>query len=292
MKIFIDTADLDEIREAQQWGIVAGVTTNPSLIKKAVEKRRATGADIRMEEYIADICRTVTGPVSLEIKGTATEDIVAEAEVLYDTFNDVNHNVVVKVPVCTAMRKGDPLFAGIRAISLLSEKGIPINTTLVMSPTQALLAARAGTAYVSPFLGRIDDLLRTRLGIPYGKMDYYDADISAVLEHQKRLGCTGTTADAYRAMAAVDHTDNGIYDGVELVESIMRIYRAHDFDTQVIAASVRNVRQVRLVAEVGTHIATIPFVVIKEMVCHPKTEGGMEKFSADVVEEYRNLFNR
>jgi len=285
MKIFIDTADIDEIREAQQWGIVDGVTTNPSLIKKAVEKMKAIGKTMEMEEYIAEICRAVDGPVSLEVKGITAPELVREAELLYHKFNPVNHNVVIKIPVNTALRKDDEPFEGIKAIRALSEKDIPVNTTLVMTPTQALLAAKAGAAYVSPFLGRIDDYLRNRLGIDYGKMDFFDSTITRIMEERERKA-----RDDYREMAEVDHSDDGIYDGIELVESILRVYRAYAMKTKVIAASVRNARQVRRVAEMGVDIATIPFVVIKEMVSHYKTEEGMRKFTEDVVEEYRQLF--
>lgn len=286
MKIFIDTADIHEIREAQQWGIVDGVTTNPSLIKKAVEKMKAEGKPMEMAEYIAEICRAVDGPVSLEVKGTTAPELVREAEILYEKFNHINHNVVIKIPVNTALQEGDEPFEGIKAIRELSEKGIPVNTTLVMTPTQALLAAKAGTAYVSPFLGRIDDYIRSRLEISHGKMDFFDSTITRIMEERKRA----EKGAEYGEMAGVDYSDGGIYDGIELVESILKMYRAYGMKTEVIAASVRNARQVRRVAEMGVHIATIPFAVIKEMASHYKTGEGMRKFTEDIVDEYRRLF--
>ena len=290
MKIFIDTADIDEITEAQQWGIVDGVTTNPSLIKKAVEKLKSAGDTIGMEAYIRKICKAVDGPVSLEVKGTTATELVKEAELLYNKFNHVNNNVVIKIPVNTAMKTGDEPFEGIKAIKALATRGIPVNTTLVMTATQALLAAKAGAAYVSPFLGRIDDYIRSRLGISHGKMDFFDSTITRLIEEEKRREKEGDASSRYGEMAEVDYSDGGIYDGIELVESILKIYRAYDMKTKVIAASVRNARQVRRVAEMGVDIATIPFAVIKEMVSHYKTEEGMRKFTEDVVEEYRQLF--
>ncbi|NIA10620.1 MAG: transaldolase [Nitrospiraceae bacterium] len=274
MKIFIDTADIDEIKEAYSWGIVDGVTTNPSLIKKAVDKLKAGGKEVTMEDYIGKICRAVDGPVSLEVKGTKADEIIKEGEILYKKFNPVNNNVVIKVPINTAMSEQDENFEGIKAIKTLEGKGIPTNATLIMSPEQALMAAKAGASYASPFLGRIDDYIRTKMGVEFGKADYHSA--SAVKKAEAAQG--------------VELGDNGIYSGVELAESIAMIYCAYDFDTEVIAASIRNARQVREVAEMGIDIATIPFGVIKEMMVHYKTTEGMKKFTADVVPEYRALF--
>lgn len=289
MKIFIDTADLEEIEEAKKWGILDGVTTNPSLIKKAVEKMKNKGIEIDMEEYIKKICKVIDGPVSLEVKGINAEEMIKEAEILYDKFNDVNNNVVIKIPVSTAIEENDDLFEGIKAIKELEEKGIPTNATLVMNATQALLAAKVGASYVSPFLGRIDDFIRSRLGIEYGKWDYFNSNLIKIIEERKReMG--KDVADTYKKMASIDFSDRGIYDGIELVESIIKIYRVYGYKTKIIAASIRNAIQVRKVAEMGVDIATIPFNVLKEMISHYKTREGMKKFMEDVVEEYRNIF--
>ncbi|KAA0009705.1 transaldolase [Thermoplasmatales archaeon ex4484_30] len=288
MKIFIDTADIEEIKEAKKWGILDGVTTNPSLIKKAVEKFEERG--ISMEEYIKEICRIVDGPVSLEVKALDADEMIKEAEILYDKFNDVNNNVVIKIPINTAMSKEDKIFEGIEAIKELNNRDIPTNATLVMTPTQALLAAKAGATYVSPFLGRIDDYIRSKLGIKFGKWDLFRGKIVKKIEEKKQEEKKGEMPLLYSEMASVEYGDNGIYDGIEMVESIVKIYRAYGFKTKIIAASVRNVYQVRKVAEMGVDIATIPFNVIKEMICHYKTMEGMKKFTEDVVEEYKRIF--
>lgn len=288
MKIFIDTADIEEIKEAKKWGILDGVTTNPSLIKKAVEKFEERG--ISMEEYIKEICRIVDGPVSLEVKALDADEMIKEAEILYDKFNDVNNNVVIKIPINTAMSKEDKIFEGIEAIKELNNRDIPTNATLVMTPTQALLAAKAGATYVSPFLGRIDDYIRSKLGIKFGKWDLFRGKLIKKIEEKKQEEKKGEMPLLYSEMASVEYGDNGIYDGIEMVESIVKIYRAYGFKTKIIAASVRNVYQVRKVAEMGVDIATIPFNVIKEMICHYKTMEGMKKFTEDVVEEYKRIF--
>ncbi len=287
MQIFVDTADLEEIKEAKSWGIVDGVTTNPSLIKKAVEKMKSKGKEISMEEYIGEICRVVDGPVSLEVKGTKSEDMVREATILYEKFNHINNNVVIKIPINTAMNEGDELFEGIKAIRELSEKGIPTNATLVMTPCQALLAAKAGASYVSPFLGRVDDYIRQKLGVKFGKWDVFDGKLLRKIEEKMR-----EEKNSYDEASSISLSDEGIYDGVELVESIIKIYRAYNYKTKIIAASVRNALQVRKVAELGVDIATIPFKVIKEMMQHYKTMEGMRKFTEDVVDEYRAIFEK
>ncbi len=290
MQIFIDTADLDEIKEAKEWGIVDGVTTNPSLIKKAVEKLKSKGIKIGIEEYIKEICRAVDGPISLEVKGVKAEDMVREAEILYRKFNDVNNNVVIKIPVNTAMSQDDEIFEGIKAIRHLYKKGIPSNATLVMTATQALLAAKAGATYVSPFLGRIDDYIRSRLEIKHGKWDVFKGNLIKKIEEKKQESKEEDMPLLYEEMASIDYSDDGIYDGIELVESIIKIYKAYDFKTKIIAASIRNSLQARRVAEMGVDIATIPFNVLKEMISHYKTMEGMKKFTDDVVEEYRKIF--
>ena len=153
MRIFIDTADLPEIQEACSWSIVDGLTTNPSLIRKAVERR----GRVDIEAHIEQICRLVPGPVSLEVSRLSTEEMVAEAGGLHDRFNRVAGNVVIKIPANTSTQNGEPDFEGLKAIAEITRRGIPVNATLVMTPEQALLCAKAGAAYVSPFMGRVDD---------------------------------------------------------------------------------------------------------------------------------------
>jgi len=136
MQFFLDTANLAQIKEAASWGIIDGVTTNPSLVAKE---------DMKFEDLIKEICRTVPGPISVESVSTKTEDIVVEARELASLAD----NVVVKVPIC---------LEGLKAIKVLAAEGIDVNTTLVFSPSQALLAAKAGARYVSPFVGRLDDI--------------------------------------------------------------------------------------------------------------------------------------
>ena len=266
MKIFIDTANLSEIRKAISWGIVDGVTTNPSLIRKAVESEKK---NMSLEEYVREILKTAgeNRPVSLEVMGLKAEDMIREAEILHDRFNSVANNVVIKIPINTYAG----YYEGLKAIKRLSEEGIPVNCTLVMTPEQALLAAKAGARFVSPFAGRIDDYLREaklgmKRGVDFQKGDYYPWDGKGV-------------------------DDNGIRSGADLVEKTVMILENYDYETEVIASSIRNARQVREVAMVGVHIATIPFKVLEEMLLHPKTEEGVKKFSEDAEKAgYRELF--
>ena len=267
MKIFIDTAKISEIQEAVSWGIVDGITTNPSLIRKAVESE-AKG--MKLEDYIAEILK-VAGkerPVSLEVMGIKAEMMIKEAKILYGKFNEIANNVVIKVPVNTYAGN----YEGLKTIKALREVKIPVNCTLIMTPEQALLAAKAGAKYVSPFAGRIDDYIRIKklgmkAGVDFQKSDYYPWD--------------GTNSE-----------DNGIKSGSNLVEKTVMILDNYDYDTEVIASSIRNVRQVREVAMIGSHIATIPFNVLEAMLLHPKTEEGVKKFSEDAEKAgYRELFS-
>ena len=260
MKIFVDTAKFSEIKASVELGVCDGVTTNPSLIKAAMEELK-----MGMEDYIKDICRIASGkPVSLEVISTGTEEMVKEARLLHTRFNNIADNVVVKIPIATATEDIGSV-DGIKTISTLSGMGIKTNATLVMTPEQAFLAAKAGATYVSPFAGRIDDYIRTNMGKKFDKSDYYPAE--------------GSKAN-----------DNGIVSGVDLVKKIADIYKNYEMKTEIIAASLRNPRQVREVALAGAHIATIPFPVIIEMTKHPKTAEGIIKFSQDVVEEYKRIF--
>ncbi len=136
MKIFLDTANLKHIKEAASWGIVDGVTTNPTLLSKE---------DMKFEELIKKICRVISGPVNVECVSTRSKDIIKEGRELAK----IADNIVLKIPICVE---------GLKAIKVLSGEGIQVNTTLIFSPTQALLAAKAGARYVSPFIGRLDDI--------------------------------------------------------------------------------------------------------------------------------------
>jgi transaldolase len=208
MKFFIDTANVKEIREAASLGVVDGVTTNPSLVAKE-------GRDFK--QVIAEICSIVDGPISAEAVSLEADKMVAEGTELAK----IHKNIVVKLP----MTKD-----GLKATKILSEKGIKVNMTLVFSPSQALLAAKVGAAYVSPFVGRLDDI------------SHY---------------------------------------GMDLVQQIITIFDNYGYSTEVIVASIRNPLHVVDAAVAGAHIATIPFNVIDQLVKHPLTDIGIEKFLAD-----------
>jgi transaldolase len=271
MKIFIDSADVDEIQQGYAWGVVDGVTTNPSLLKKAVEKRVKAGERLDLKKYITRILEVAKGtPVSLEVTEFTAEKMIEQAKRLYTIFNPVAGNVYVKIPVNPAFRNADTThFDGIRAIRELTAAGIPVNTTLIFTPEQALLAAKAGAKFLSPFAGRIDDDLRGRSDMKFDKSDYYPA--------------SGMTTDG-RTLE-----DNGVVSGVDLVEQCVEIVHLYGFEAEVLAASLRNPRQVREAALVGAHIATLPFGVIKDMLKHHKTYEGMEQFTADIVPEYAEI---
>ena len=208
MKIFIDTANLDQIKEINSWGIVDGVTTNPSLIAKE-------GVDVKTR--IKEIAEIVDGPISAEAMSMIADEMVKEGRELAK----IHPNVVIKLPMCIETLK---------ATSKLREEGIRVNVTLIFSAQQALLAAKAGAAYVSPFVGRLDDI--------------------------------------------------GEY-GTDLISNIVQIYSNYDFDTEIIAASIRHPVHVLDVSLAGCDIATIPYDVLKKMVSHPKTDEGIQKFIAD-----------
>ncbi|MEN1760666.1 fructose-6-phosphate aldolase [Anoxynatronum sibiricum] len=208
MKLFIDTANLDEIREINRWGVLAGVTTNPSLIAKEKRDFKAT---------VKEIAGLVDGPISAEVVSLTAEEMVAEAVPL----TAIHPNIVIKVPMTAE---------GLKATSLFREKGVKTNVTLVFSAAQALLAAKAGAAYVSPFLGRLDD-----------------------------IG----------------------HDGMDLIREIVTIFDAHLIETEIIAASIRRVTHVTEAAAAGAHIATIPYSVFQQMVKHPLTDAGIERFLKD-----------
>jgi len=274
MKLFIDSARLDEIEQSYAFGIADGVTTNPSLLKKAVQKLQNEGKRITLDSYLKKILKTAKGtPVSLEVTETSYEGMVRQAKQLYKMFNPVAQNVYIKIPVNPSFEKRDGNdFEGIRTIKELSKAKIPVNCTLIFTPEQALLAAKAGAAIVSPFAGRIDDYIRSQNEIIFDKDDYFPME-GWYTEH--------TILD-----------DNGIVSGIELVEQIIQIYTNYDIKTEVLAASMRNVRQVREAALIGADIATIPFGVIRELASHPKTREGMKKFTNDIVPEYVALMQQ
>lgn len=212
MKFFIDTANLDEIRAAHELGVLDGVTTNPTLIaKEGISGKEA------FKKHIKTICEIVQGPVSAEAVSTKAEDLIAEAKELAS----IDPNVVVKIPMTKE---------GLKAVKVLSSEGINTNVTLVFSPLQALLAAKAGASYVSPFVGRLDDI------------------------------------SSY---------------GMDLVKDVVEIYANYLFETEIIVASVRNPLHVLEAAKLGADIATIPFKVIEQLIRHPLTDIGIEKFMAD-----------
>jgi len=209
MKFFIDTANPDEIKRAYEMGVIDGVTTNPTLISK--EKKD-------FESLIEEICKIVKGlPISLEVLSLNSEGMIEEARRL----SKMGENIVVKIPMTTE---------GLKAIKVLVSEGIKTNTTLVFSPTQALLAAKAGTTYVSPFIGRLDDIAQT---------------------------------------------------GMELIEQIVTIFTNYGFESQVIVSSIRHPIHVLEAALIGADVATIPYKVIEQLVKHPLTDIGIERFLAD-----------
>lgn len=210
MRFFIDTADVDLIRKANDMGVICGVTTNPSLIAKSGRV---------FEEVIKEITSIVDGPISGEVKATTTdaEGMIAEGR----EIAKIHPNMVVKIPMTAE---------GLKATKALTSEGIKVNVTLIFSANQALLAARAGATYVSPFLGRLDDISQR---------------------------------------------------GVDLIREIAEIFAVSDIDTQIIAASVRNPIHVTDCALAGADIATVPYAVIEQMIHHPLTDSGIEKFKKD-----------
>jgi len=208
MKLFIDTANVTDIRKANELGVICGVTTNPSLIAKE---------GLVFEEVIKEISSIVDGPISAEVITLEASKMVEEGT----TLAQIHPNIVIKIPMCEE---------GLKATKQLTEKGIKTNVTLIFSAQQALLAARAGAAYVSPFIGRLDD-----------------------------IG----------------------FNGMSLIEDTAEIFEIHGISTEIIAASVRHPIHVLEAAKAGAHIATIPYSVITQMIHHPLTSSGIEKFLAD-----------
>lgn len=208
MKFFVDTADIKEIRELNDLGLLDGVTTNPSLILKS-------GGSIA--EVTKEICSIVDGPVSSEVVATEYKEMMREADVL----SKIADNICIKVPLT---------LDGLKACKAITSDGRKVNVTLCFAATQALLAAKAGATFISPFIGRIDDM--------------------------------------------------GI-DGMELIEEIRTIYDNYDFDTEILAASIRTVNHVKLAAMIGADVATVPPATLRALVKHPLTDKGLEQFLAD-----------
>jgi transaldolase len=268
MDIFIDSADLEEIKLAYGWGVVGGITTNPSLLKIAVEKRAKKGEKTDLKRYILELLTIAKGtPVSLEVSSFTTGAMIDEGKRLFTLFNPYNPgNLYIKIPVNPAFKEEDEThFDGIIAIRALTKLKIPINCTIISTPEQALLAAKAGANFISPFVGRIDDYLREKHTVTFEKKEYYPA------EGQKGWN------------------DNGIISGIDLVEKCVKIIKHYGFTTKVLAASLRNPRQVRDAALVGADIATLPLSVLRDMLKHPTTYEGMRKFTHDTVKEYTEM---
>lgn len=208
MRFFLDTANVDHIKEANEMGVICGVTTNPSLVAKE-------GRDFN--EVIKEITEIVDGPISGEVISEDAQGMIKEGR----EIAAIHKNMIVKIPMTAE---------GLKATKVLSKEGIKTNVTLIFSVTQALLAANAGATYVSPFLGRIDDISM---------------------------------------------------DGMELVRNIADIFAIHGIETEIIAASVRNPIHVIQAAQAGADISTIPYSLVLQMIKHPLTDQGLEKFKAD-----------
>ena len=208
MRFFLDTANVDHIKEANEMGVICGVTTNPSLVAKE-------GRDFN--EVIKEITSIVDGPISGEVVAEDAQGMIKEGR----EIAAIHKNMIVKIPMTAE---------GLKATKVLSSEGIKTNVTLIFSATQALLAANAGATYVSPFLGRVDD-------------------ISMI--------------------------------GMDLVRDIAEIFAVHGIETEIIAASVRNPIHVIEAAKAGADISTVPYSLVLQMVKHPLTDQGLEKFKAD-----------
>ena len=209
MKFFIDTANLDEIREANELGLIDGVTTNPSLVAKE--------GSVDFKEHLAKICEMVKGDISAEVTALDTEGMLREGR----EFAKIAPNIVVKCPLT---------WDGLKATRIFRDEGTKVNVTLCFSASQALLAAKAGATYISPFIGRLDDIS---------------------------------------------------YNGMQLISEIVQIYGNYNFDTQVLAASIRHPMHIVESALLGADVATMPFKVIQQLIKHPLTDKGLDAFLDD-----------
>lgn len=270
MKLFIDSAQLEELEKAYATGIVDGVTTNPSLIKTALDDMRKKKRKLDLITYLTEMVTLAKGtPVSLEVASTDANAMIEEGQTLYSKFNPIANNVVIKIPINSSVTGKAKNLDALRAIKSLAQARIPVNATLVFTPEQALMAAKAGASYISPFIGRVDDFIRTQHGIGFEKDDYYPAE---------------------GHIAAGKHIqDNGILSGIDLVAKCVQIIKYYGYKTQVLAASIRNVRQLREVALAGAQIATVPFSVFQNALVHAKTIEGVKKFEEDIPSEYTKL---
>ena len=289
MSLFIDSGDLDEVREAVSWGIVDGVTTNPTLLREAAERRGVKG----LRDYLVELLKAAGRgrPVSLEVMSTKAEDMVREGLRLYDDLNPIAGNVVIKVPVTTkGVEQGE--LEGIKAIKALSEVGVPVNATLIMTPSQAYLAAKAGATYVSLFLGRIDDFVRSQLGIKHSKWDYFNyRSVRAALQGGLAAPARSPGEALASPVLSALNVNWGLLSGVEALRSVRAIFRSQGIRAKVIAASMRHPRQVEEALEAGADIVTVPYHVIKAMVVHPKSEEGIRAFVDDArAANYGELF--
>ncbi len=268
MKIFIDSGNLEEIKEVLSYGILDGVTTNPSLIKKEVERLRKENSEVNIDLYIKQILQTTKGKrVSLEVVGLNYKEMIEEALILYKKFNSISKNVYIKIPVNPCLEETCSTEAdGIKAIKFLSSKKIPINCTLIFTPEQALLAAKAGAKIVSPFAGREDDYLREIDRIKFKKEDYFPA--KGIKKLTRIL------------------SDNGIVSGVDLIKQCKQIFSLYKIKSEILASSIRNPRQFREIALAGADITTMPYEVIKALLRHHKTAEGMRQFTQDITPEY------
>ncbi len=274
MQIFIDTGNLEEIKETSSLGILDGVTTNPTLIKKEVEKLKKKNKKLNIESYIKKILKITKGKkVSLEVIGKSYGDMIKEAQIIYKKFNPISKNVYIKIPVNPCLEETCNFEAdGIKAIKFLSSKKIPINCTLIFTPEQAFLAAKAGAKIVSPFVGREDDYLREIARIKFKKDDYFPA------EGIKKLGKISN--------------DRGIVSGVDLIKKTKEFFKLNRIKTEILAASIRNPQQFREITLAGADIATLPYNVIKALLRHHKTAEGMRQFTKDITKEYAKLLRR
>ncbi len=269
MKIFIDSADLEEIKEALSLGIIDGITTNPSLIKRALEKKKK----IDMNNYLERILKIAKGkPVSLEVIGTSYEEIIKETKFLYTRFNKISNNVYVKIPINTDLEENskNKSFEALKAIKKLSKGKIPINCTLIFTPEQALLAGKAGAKIVSIFVGRVDDSIRKSLKIKFKKKDYFPAD---GIKKGKEI-----------------FKENGFVSGIDLLKKCVDLIKKEKLKTEILAASIRNSKQFREADLAGADIVTIPLSVLKELIKSSKTTEGMKDFKRDIIDEYKAIF--